>query len=367
MTPAQREQLLPALDDLCAAVEDVVRTGLTAASAATRERLTHLADEATRRGLGRLAASLRFANDEIGRYLASSPAFNAQRLALFLNRAWIVAKGLRRAITRGDERMLAHLLGAPASAPVVVPKLDAVVLGVEKRMTAASGSFQFRMRGIGSDHDGRSLVWSFVFARKAPDVPGEAWLHLPQPQRFEPKLLLGGGIVAFTGVAVGADGRIQLSPKATVTVSAAGARGERDLAPLLPGWDPARLAARLRAHAPSPLDLEVELAEEVVLREWTVGEPVDRGDGLRTFPITAHGLPMRAAVRADADGRPLVDALTELRRRKGVLPPLFGLVHAELCALHLQPLSVAEDGAMRHLSVSAASIDKKSLLALLDL
>lgn len=363
MTPAQRAQLLPALDDLCAAVEDVVRTGLTAASGATRERLTHLADEATRRGLGRLAASLRFADDEIGRYLASSPAFNAQRLALFLNRAWIVAKGLRRAITRGDERMLARLLGAPSVAPVLVPRLDAVVLGVEKRMTAASGSFQFRMRGVGGDHDGRPLLWSFVFARKAPDVPGEAWLHLPQPQRFEPKILLGAGLVTFTGLAVGADGRIQLSPKATVAVS-----GAHDPTPLLPAWDPARVAARLRAHTPSPLDLEVELAEEVTLRDWTVGDPVDRGDGFRTFPITAHGLPMRAAVRADPDGQPLVDALTALRRRKpSERPPLFGLVHGELCALHLQPLSVAEDGGVRHLSVSGAAIDKKSLMAILDL
>lgn len=361
LSPPQRQQLGPVLDDLGAAVEDVVRTGLTAATAATVERLTHAANEVTRLGLGRLAASVRFATEEIGRYLKGSDEFSARRLTLFLNRSWVVARGLKRAIATHDEALLARLLGG-AVAPVVAPSLDAVVLGVERRVSRTSGSFQFRMRQIGGDGDGRALSWSFVFAKKASELPGEAWLHLPQPQKFEPKLLLGASLFTFTQVAVGADGRLQLSPKATVTAGAA----FRGFDALLPAWDPAATAARLRAHTPTPLDLEVELAEEIVLRDWTVGDPTDRGDGHHTFPVEAHGHTLFASVRADAEGKPLADALKSHRKGKK-RPPLFGLLHGELCRLQLQPLAVLERGAMRHLTVAGGTIDKKQLLALLNL
>src|SRR5262245_42187766 len=118
LTAEQRTKLGPILTDVAGASEELVRTGLTAATTATTDRLTHAANEITRLGLGRLAASMRFAVEEVGRYLASSEEFSRQRLALFLHRTWTVAHGLQRAIHLGDEALLARLLAAPTAPQV---------------------------------------------------------------------------------------------------------------------------------------------------------------------------------------------------------------------------------------------------------
>lgn len=355
ITAADRQALLPVLDDLCRAVEEIVATGLTAASEATVARLDVAFREASRLKLGRLAASLRYASEEIGRYLRSSPEFSARRLTLFLNRGWIVAKGLRKAIAAGDEPTIARLTFAPA-APAPQPSVDVVVMGVQKRVARTNGSFEFRLREVGT---GRPLVWSFVFAKKA-DLPGEAWLHLPQPQKFEPRVLLGDAVVTMTQVAIAPEGgRVLLGPKATV---AAGRRFD-DWEPLL-AWDRARAIERVRAHRPSPLDLEVELAEEVVLRDWTIGPAVQRDQ--RCWPVRAGSLHLEARAPAGEEGRELGDALEALRVLP-TRPPLFGVLHYDLCRLVLTPLATYEAGRMRHLMVSGASIDKKKLLAILAL
>ena len=40
-------------------------------------------------------------------------------------------------------------------------------------------------------------------------------------------------------------------------------------------WGPEGALERLRSHRPGPLDLEVDLQEEVVLREWSVGKAAE--------------------------------------------------------------------------------------------
>jgi hypothetical protein len=358
VTPQERQALLPLLDDLVAAVEDVVATGLTVVSKSTLDRLDSALKEASRLKLGRFAAALRFANEEIARYLAQSPDFDARRLSLFLNRAWILGVGLARALRAQDEAAIGRLLWLPPS-PRVVPSVRVVTLGVNKTVKRSVGSFEFRMRDVDS---GERLLWSFLVNRQNLAVPLEAWLHLPQPQKFDPKVLLTGNVVTMEQVAISADGRLMLGPKAKVTEGEAYTDTERFLT-----WDRSAALSRVRAHTPSPLDLEVELQEEVVLRDWTVGAPVDRGrPGYKTFPIEAEGLSFDASVSTTDEGAELTKALTSLRKGKA-RPPLFGLVHYESCRLVLRPLSVQDGGQMRHLMVSGDNIDKKKLLAALNL
>ncbi|MCA9493449.1 MAG: hypothetical protein KC621_26140 [Myxococcales bacterium] len=358
MTPAERQALLPLLADLSSACEELVSTGLSAASKATVARLDAAFREAGRHRIGRLAASLRYANEEIGRYVAHSPDFSARRLTLFVHRSWMVAQGLERAVRTGDEALWQRLWFTP-TAPVPMPSITVAVLGVAARGSASSGSFEFRLRQLGGEHDGRALLWSFVFARKDAGLPLEAWLHLPQPQKFEPKVLLGGGAVTFTQVAVADGGRLLLGPKATVTVDPKTA----DLTRFV-GFDRAAAADRVRAWEISPLDLEVELSEELWLRDYAVGEPFDR-DGVRVVPLTMDDLPLEVRLPAGEDGTRLGKRLAELRKRK-VVPPLFGVMHYEMCRPVFAPLTTF-DGQPDFLTIASTTIDKKKLLALLSL
>ncbi|HXU01309.1 MAG TPA: hypothetical protein VN903_09970, partial [Polyangia bacterium] len=63
--PAPDAALLPLLDDLGGAVEDLLLTGLTTASEATLQKIDVAFREASRRRLLRLSAALRVANEEI--------------------------------------------------------------------------------------------------------------------------------------------------------------------------------------------------------------------------------------------------------------------------------------------------------------
>lgn len=358
MTP-EREALLPVLGDLSAACEELVSTGLSAATGATVAKLDAAFQEAARKKLGRLAASLRYTTDELGRHVARSEEFSASRLVLFLHRSWMIAEGLRRAIRTGDEATWQRLVGGAGTAPVALPSVTAVVLGVAKRASRTSGAFEFRMREWGGDRHGQPLVWSFVFARKSSDLPVEAWLHLPQPQKFEPRTLLQPGPVTFTQVAIGG-GRLQLGPKATVTVGATPV----DLGPFV-GFDRRVAADRVRAWTVSPLDLEVELQEEAWLEGYSLGEPTDR-DGARIWPIAWQGLTLEARVPPGEEGAELEKNLRALQQAKSP-PAMFGLLHYAACRFEWSPLSVLEHGKIRSLVIGSTTIDKKKLLALLSL
>src|SRR5205085_8383266 len=90
----------------------------TTASAATKQKLDASFKEASRLKLLRLATSLRYVGDELARFLAESEQFSARRLAFFLNRTWLISRGLLDAIAKDDRQALARLMLSSAPQPV---------------------------------------------------------------------------------------------------------------------------------------------------------------------------------------------------------------------------------------------------------
>ncbi len=362
---AEIKKAAPVLEDLTRAVEDLIATGMTTASAATRQKLDVSMKEALRLKLTRLGAALRFVNEEIGRYLAQDETFAGRRFSFFLNRSWLLAGGLLRAVRGGDEAALARLLLAPPAVPVA--KLEIVSLGASKRIVKSSAScaFEFRLRALSDAppvRAGQRLVWSCLFSYTS-TFPPEAFLHLPQPQKFLPKLFVDTAPVVIEKAAVALDdaggGRLILGPDSKVTVGKAKVDWSRYLS-----FDPAAAAQRLRQHRPSPLDIEVELQEEMVLNDWSVGKPEPRkgrADQV-VYPIRTPNLEFDAAVSAGDDGKELRAALDGYVGKKPKAAPLFGLVHYELCRLILQPLAVLESDGPKQLMVGGDhKFDPKTL------
>jgi hypothetical protein len=350
--------------DLAKAVEDLVRTGLTSATAATRAKLDVAFKEASRQKLLRLGASLRYVNEEIGRFLADDGSFTARRYAFFLHRSWLLARGIRSAIARKDARMLGALTTGAATPPKPAGPIEVVTLGVHKRATSTVCTFDFRLRVTKAKTPalvGKSLVFSLVFARR-PGVMADAYLHLPQPQKFTPKIFRERAVVQVTEAAVIPDerggGRLVLGPKSTVTLGTSFKEWDGCY-----GWDPKAAASRVAAHVPSPLDLAVEMQEELVLDAWRlIVPPGDPGAPL----IHAPGLVMLASLPAGEDGEALrarlVTASTDEAR-----PRLFGAVHYEFGRLVFTPLSLLREDGPEHLLLSDDTVKLASLLGSLDL
>lgn len=362
-----RSSLMPLLDELARVVEGLVSSGLTAASAATRQKLDASGKEAARAKLGRLAASLRYVNDELGRFLEESSHFSARRLAFFLNRTWLISRGLKEAIDEGDRAALARLLWQ--STPSPVKSLTVVTVGVQKRaLLDGSASFDFRFRVLKGDLPaGTRLVWSCVFTGKK-GVPAESFLHLAQPQKFTPKILLEPKELTITDAAITLDeygsGRLLLGPKSTLKQGAAFTDWDSVLS-----WDPARALERVRAHQTSPLDLEIELQEELVIDSWEL-EPGSvnphRSEQL-IFPLRFGALELDATVSTGPDGEQLTKALKGFLKKGAGRPKLYGLLHYENCRLIFQPLSaIEEDGSPKHLMISTENVDLTSLMKTLD-
>jgi hypothetical protein len=272
-----RAGLLPMLAELAQAVESLIATGLSTASAATRQKLDVSFKEASRRKLLRLGASLRYVNEELGRFLADASAFSAKRFAFFLHRSWLMARGLHEAIRGDDAASIARLLMTREPQPV--RRFEAIVLGVAKRVMADGAcSFDFRMRSLGGDvAAGTPVVWSCVFPPKK-GVPAEAYLHLPQPQKFAPKILLDRAVYTISECALsrgepGGGARLLLGPRSTITAG----RKHTDWEPHLAA-DWAAIRARAAAHRVSPLERDGALQEAVVLRAGLVGAPSPQGD-----------------------------------------------------------------------------------------
>ncbi|HWO24100.1 MAG TPA: hypothetical protein VNO30_35400 [Kofleriaceae bacterium] len=386
-----RAELLPMLAELTATVESLIATGLSTASAATRQKLDVSFKEASKRKLLRLGASLRYVNEELGRFVADASAFSPKRFAFFLHRSWLLARGLHEAIRQGDAPWIARLL--MSREPEVVRRVDAIVMGVGKRVQADGGcSFEFRMRSVGDGGAlpaGTPIVWSCVFPPKK-GVPAEAYLHLPQPQKFAPKILLDRAIYTISECAIsrgepGGGVRLMLGPKSTVT---AGKRFTDWAAHLPTDWTAIR--ARAAAHRPSPLELEVELQEAVVLHDWQVGAPDARDDDKVAYPITAGGRELVVMTAKGPGDAELVAALDAFRKQAGKAGkaassakaakakpakaaqpapsrgPLFGLMHYERCQLVLQPLAIFGDDGPEYLTISKDKISVSSLVSSLD-
>jgi len=384
---AQVTPVAPALDDpkgatalaeeLAKSIEDLVRTGLTSATSATRTKLDAAFKEASKRKLLRLGASLRYVNEEVGRFLSDDGTFTARRYAFFLHRSWLLAKGLGVAIGRGDARLTGMLAVGVGSLPEPVKgPLEVVTLGISKRVTASACSFDFRLRVVNAKDAallGKSLVWSVVFARKA-GVPAEAYLHLPQPQKFTPKIFRDANVIAVNGCAILGDGsgggRLVLGQTSTVTVGKPFAAWDTHRS-----WDDRGAYARVKAHAPSPLDLAVEMVEEVVFDTWEL-----RDVQATSASVVCGGLRTIVTFTAGDEGKDLRERLEAAAKKKKNRPALFGTVHYELGQVVLQPLSLlglpggpanaanaTRVAAPEHLTLSNENINLSALLGSLDI
>ncbi|MGE3803466.1 MAG: hypothetical protein AB7K24_02200 [Gemmataceae bacterium] len=364
LADADRKKLPALLDQLAGAVEDLLLTGLTTASDATRQTLQVAFQEASRMRLLRLSSTLRVANEELGRFTRNQADFSRRRLCFFLGRAWLLSRGLAKALGEKDEEASDRLLWLPASQPV--ERIDVVTLGVAKKVSAgAFAAFEFRLRVVaaaGQLEQGQRLTWSCVFPLKpGQEVPAEAFLHLPQKQKFKSSIFLDRKVLTIEKAAVALDGsgngRISLLEESTVAAGDAVA----DWQALL-GWDVAAARERIGQQRPGPLDLEVELQEEIVLEGWSIDKPAERADEQQlVYPIVQGETAFEARVSSSAEGKAARKRLDELVKKKK-RPPLFALMHYERCRLVLQPLTVFGKEGPEYLPLSDEAIDKKALL-----
>ncbi len=369
LTAADRTKLLDLLDKLARGVEQLLQTGLTTASESTRQTLTVAFQEASRMRLLRLGSTLRIANEELGRFTRNEVAFSRKRLVFFLNRAWLLSRGIARALKAGDEAAFDRLLTTPAGVPV--SRLTIVTLGVGKKVaTGAFVAFEFRLRSIAdADVGGRPFVagsrfiWSCIFPiNPGVDVPPEGYLHLPQKQKFTAHQFLERRVVTIDEATVAIDaagiGRVALGDKSRVVTGEEFKEWSR-----FTEWSPESVLERLAAQEPGPLDLEVEMQEEIILHDWSIGEPRERDEsGPTVYPVLCREVEFDAVVSAGIEGEALRAALDELRKKKKNRPPLLGLLHYELCRPVLQPLAVIGDDGPRQLMLSDKAVDRRELL-----
>jgi hypothetical protein len=352
---SERKALAQLLGDLQRAVEDLLLTGLAAASDATRETLGASFQAASRTKLLRLGATLRVATEEVGRFARNDPAFSRRRYGFFLSRAWLLSRGMRQALEALDEARWDRLLGQGQTR--TLKDVEVVGVGVGKRVVAgAFVAFDFRLRALA---DRAPLAWSAVFPLKpGVEVPPEAFLHLPQPQGFKASALLPGQVARLSEAQVSEDGRVTLAKDAKVTPSKTAVE---DWEPLL-AWDAAKALRRVREHRPGPFDLEVELQEEVVLRDFRAGAPetIERERQVRIPIETRAGLRLHVLAGSGPEDAAFRDRIAGWKAWQP--GPLFGVMHYEMCRFLLQPMTLLGGEAPESLQLSDGSFDAASLV-----
>ena len=365
---ADRPKLRATLDQLSGAVEDLLLGGLTTASDATRQTLAGAMQEAARLRLLRLGGTLRVATEELARFTRQDKGFSRRRLTFFLNRAWLLARGMGHALAAADEKEYDRLTWSPPVQPLAA--VEVVCLGAVKKVAENSFvMFEFRLRAVADAPPlaaGARLSWSAVFPVKpGQHIPAEGFLHLPQKQKFAPFLFLERKTLSVTNATVSGDAaggrRLALTEASTVTLGRPFADWERFLQ-----WTPESALERVAKHTPGPLDLDTELQEEVVLRDYDIGVSEDGDEpGQSVYPVTAGGRTLHALVGADPEGKALRKGIDDLRKLKKDRPPLFGLMHYERCRLLFQPLTAFADGP-DYLTVAKDKVDRAALLKAMD-
>ncbi len=360
-----RKKLLPLLDELTGAIEDLLFTGLTTASEQTVKSFNVTFQESSRMGLLRLGTTLRAINEEVGRFTKNEPDFSRRRLSFFLNRSWLLSHAIKRAIEENQSEQFERLMLTPS--PKAIDRIEAVTVGVVKRAASSFCAFDFRLQCLkdsGHLKKGEKLLWSCVFP-KAPnsEIPPEGYLHLPQKQKFKASILLEPHTVIIENCNASLDvtgcQRIVLGELSSVVLGDVFTDWQS-----LFNWDPARALERIRNHQPGPFDLEVELQEEVFVENWCIGETslVDEGKSI-AFPILTGTFQCEATVSNAKGENNLRAELEKLRTGKKPPGPLFGLMHYERCKLVMQPLTVFEESkGPKHLMISPEKIDPKALL-----
>jgi hypothetical protein len=362
LADVDQRKLATLLEELGRSVEELLLSGLTAASESTRRLLGVSFQEASRMRLLRLGSTLRSANEELGKFTQHKDGFSRKRLCFFLTRAWLLCQGLARALRHNDENQFDRLLRTPRGK--LVDQIEVVTLSVSRKIVPGACAFDFRLRTLTPAGpvaaDGR-LGWSCVFPMPAgSDVPPEGFLMMAQKQGFKAEIFLAGKVLTITAATITPDdaggGRITLAEQSTVTPGRAFTDWQR-----FQTWDPAAVVERLRGHQPGPLDLDVELQEEVVLHDWQITQSVEEDAGQQVYPINSQGVTFHAVVNAGTENRPLRQVLDEFVKKKS-LPPLFALLHYERCRLVLQPLSVFRAAGPDSLTMSKEKVNMAALL-----
>ena len=247
-----------------------------------------------------------------------------------------------------------------------IEKLKVVTLGVGKRVVnGAFAAFEFRLRAIEASapiQAGEAIVWSCVFPMRAGlDLPAEAFLHLPQKQKFRPALFLEKKVVEITSCAIGrqdgASSRLSLTDASQVTTGAVFNEW-----PSLWTWDLPKAFARLAAYVPTPIDLEVELQEEVFVDAWEPWPSIATDEGYDLLPLITRGLRLDARLDRGVSGAPLRDVFMKIAAEKEKRPPLYGVMHYEACQFVFQPLTALSDDGPRYLTVSPDKISQALLV-----
>ena len=361
----ERPKLSMVLEQLAAAVEELLLGGLTTAGDSTRQALGVAMQEAARFRLLRLGSALRVAMEELGRFHARDESFSRRRLSFFLNRSWLLSRGIALALGSGDEAGYDRLSWTSPSVPL--PEVEVVCLGAVKKVArGAFAAFEFRLRATseaGPIPLGTRLSWSVIFPQKpGVAIPAEGYLHLPQKQKFKPAILLDGKAVTFRDATVALDddggGRIGLTEKSTVVAGEPFRAWDQFL-----DWSPAPALERIKNHSPGPLDLDTELQEEIVLRDYEIEAPVEGNEpGQSVYPIADGRLMLHAVVGDGEEGKALKAKLDALRKLKKNRPPLYGLMHYESSRLVFQALSTFGASGPDYLPISRKNIDKAALL-----
>ena len=110
---------------------------------------------------------------------------------MFLNRSWLLGRGMLHALAVDDETEYDRLNFVPKSEPCGT--LTAICLGVAKRVSpGVFAGFEFRFRVLASDSPlsvGQAVSWSAIFPMKKGDnIPAEGYLApSDQKQKFRPR------------------------------------------------------------------------------------------------------------------------------------------------------------------------------------
>lgn len=184
------------------------------------------------------------------------------------------------------------------------------------------------------------IVWSCVFPLKPDtDIIAEAFLHLEHKQRFKGADFLERKIIRIEHVRLSHEAslsRLSLTDESRVTLQEPAVDWDR-----FHTWDTDRVIERVQTHRTTPFDLEIELQEEVVLSTWQVGEEVERPrEPVVDVPIETPTATFYVPIGLGAEHQALRDTLAAWRRKPQSPPPLYGILHYEMCRLMLQPLSL---------------------------
>jgi len=362
---ADKKKLLPLLDQLAASIEELLLTGLTTASDATRKKIDMAFQEASRMRLLRLGSTLRVVAEELSRYIKQDTAFSRQRFMFFLNRAWLLCKGIVHSIKNKDEQRLAELNWTPSNEPVEMLKV--VTLGVVKRVSlGAFCAFDFRLRVIESSSDAVKhcpLSWSCVFPLKANNnIPPEGFLHLPQKQKFKATCFLENKTVQITKAALAPNPsgsyRIAMLPDSQVQAT----EEFTEWLPLL-SWNKQAAVERLKTYQPGPLDLEVDVQEEAVLDEWEIDlTNSETKDQQILYPGQFGSMAFDFTAPADQT-KNMKELLKKSRGKKAkTFPTMFGLMHYAMCKPVIEPVTIFKDGKPVHLQISDEKVNQRALL-----